>query len=181
MSTVAVRISALIHVRQTAASRVCVVLAEDDLLLREGLASLLERSGFRRGRAGGDGSQLLAIVRETTPDLVVTRYSHAAVQFHRGTRCGPGHSRRVAPHTQPSSCSRRMSEVEHEMELLAGGRGIGYLLKSRVTDVADFIETLQRVAKGAAGGPRTGAGAGVGATARRPAGGPHRANRTYWR
>jgi serine/threonine-protein kinase PknK len=40
-------------------------------------------------------------------------------------------------------------EIEHAMELLAGGRSIGYLLKSRVTDVADFIDTLQRVAKGA--------------------------------
>ena len=40
-------------------------------------------------------------------------------------------------------------DIEHAMELLAGGHGIGYLLKSRVTDVADFIETLQRVAKGA--------------------------------
>jgi len=39
-------------------------------------------------------------------------------------------------------------EVEYAMELLASGRGIGYLLKSRVTDVAEFIETLQRIAKG---------------------------------
>ena len=40
-------------------------------------------------------------------------------------------------------------DVEHTMELLASGRGIGYLLKSRVTDVADFVENLQRIAKGA--------------------------------
>jgi DNA-binding NarL/FixJ family response regulator len=40
-------------------------------------------------------------------------------------------------------------DVEHAMELLAGGRGIGYLLKSRVTDVADFVDTLQRIARGA--------------------------------
>jgi DNA-binding NarL/FixJ family response regulator len=40
--------------------------------------------------------------------------------------------------------------VEHATELLASGRGIGYLLKSRVTDVADFIDTLQRIATGAA-------------------------------
>ena len=42
-----------------------------------------------------------------------------------------------------------MLDVEHTMELLASGRGIGYLLKSRVTDVADFVDTLQRIAKGA--------------------------------
>ena len=40
-------------------------------------------------------------------------------------------------------------DVEHAMELLASGRGIGYLLKSRITDVADFVDTLQRIAKGA--------------------------------
>src|ERR1700738_2330218 len=40
-------------------------------------------------------------------------------------------------------------EVEHAMELLASGHGIGYLLKSRVTDVADFLDTLERIAKGA--------------------------------
>ena len=41
------------------------------------------------------------------------------------------------------------AEVEHAMELLASGRGIGYLLKSRVTDVTEFVETLQRIANGA--------------------------------
>ena len=54
------------------ASRVRVVVAEDDLLLREGLASLLDRSGFDVVGQAGDGEQLLAIVRETTPELVVT-------------------------------------------------------------------------------------------------------------
>ena len=53
------------------------------------------------------------------------------------------------------------------MELLASGRSIGYLLKSRVTDVADFIDTLQRDHQGrVGGGPGTGAGVGVGPTAR---------------
>jgi serine/threonine-protein kinase PknK len=40
------------------------------------------------------------------------------------------------------------TEVEHAMELLASGRGIGYLLKSRISDVAEFLDTLERIAKG---------------------------------
>src|ERR1700751_1673384 len=49
-----------------------VVVAEDDVLLREGLASLLDRSGFAVVGQAGDGDQLLALVRETTPELVIT-------------------------------------------------------------------------------------------------------------
>src|SRR5258708_29853891 len=52
--------------------RVRVVLAEDDVLLREGLASLLDRSGFDVVGQAGDGAQLLALVREQNPELVVT-------------------------------------------------------------------------------------------------------------
>jgi len=132
---------------ETAASRVRVVLAEDDLLLREGLASLLARSGFDVVGQAGDGRQLLAMVRATMPDLVVT-----------DIRMPPAHStegldaahviREELPNTALVVLSAHV-DVEHAMDLLAGGHSMGYLLKSRVTDVADFIETLQRVAKGA--------------------------------
>ena len=136
-----------VQIPEDAASRVRVVLAEDDLLLREGLASLLERSGFDVVGQAGDGGQLLAVVRATTPDLVVT-----------DIRMPPSHSSegldaaRVIREELPDTAVVVLSahvDVEHAMELLAGGRSIGYLLKSRVTDVADFTEALQRVAKGA--------------------------------
>ena len=62
------------------------------------------------------------------------------------------------------------AEVDEAMELLAGGRGVGYVLKSRVTDVADFVETVERVAEGRLRGrPRPRAGAGGGPAPRRPA------------
>jgi serine/threonine-protein kinase PknK len=136
-----------VQVPNPPASRVRVVLAEDDLLLREGLASLLERSGFDVVGQAGDGRQLLAIVRETTPDLVVTDIRMPPANFTEGLDAA-----RVIREELPDTAVVVLSahiDIEHAMELLAGGRSIGYLLKSRVTDVADFIETLQRVAKGA--------------------------------
>jgi DNA-binding NarL/FixJ family response regulator len=132
---------------EATASRVRVVLAEDDLLLREGLASLLERSGFDVIGQAGDGSQLLAIVREMRPDLVVTDIRMPPANFTEGLDAA-----RVIREELPDTAVVVLSahvDVEHAMELLAAGHSIGYLLKSRVTDVADFIDTLQRVAKGA--------------------------------
>ncbi|HEY6707564.1 MAG TPA: response regulator transcription factor [Actinomycetota bacterium] len=123
-----------------------VVLAEDDVLLREGLASLLERSGFEVVGQAGDGAQLLALVDAETPELVVVDIrmppTHTAEGLDAAQRIRQEH-----PETGILVLSAHV-EVEHAMELLAGGRGIGYLLKSRVTDVEDFIDTLQRVARG---------------------------------
>ena len=121
-------------------------LADDDVLLREGLASLLERSGFEVVGQGGSGEELLAIVREQRPDLVLV-----------DIRMPPGHgtegldSARVIREELPDTAILILSahaEVEHAMDLLAGGQRSGYLLKSRVTDVDEFVETLQRIVKG---------------------------------
>jgi DNA-binding NarL/FixJ family response regulator len=123
-----------------------VVLAEDDVLLREGLASLLERSGFEVVGQAGDGAQLLALVDAETPEPVVVDIrmppTHTAEGLDAAQRIRQEH-----PETGILVLSAHV-EVEHAMELLAGGRGIGYLLKSRVTDVEEFIDTLQRVARG---------------------------------
>jgi len=123
-----------------------VVLAEDDVLLREGLASLLERSGFEVVGQAGDGAQLLALVDAETPELVVVDIrmppTHTAEGLDAAKRIRQEH-----PETGILVLSAHV-EIEHAMELLAGGRGIGYLLKSRVTDVEEFIDTLQRVARG---------------------------------
>ena len=123
-----------------------VILAEDDILLREGLASLLLRSGFEVVGQAGDASQLLTMVRDQLPELVVV-----------DIRMPPSHTtegldaahviRQNFPEVGILVLSAHV-EVEHALELLAGGRGIGYLLKSRVTDIDEFIGSLQRVAKG---------------------------------
>jgi DNA-binding NarL/FixJ family response regulator len=123
-----------------------VALAEDDVLLREGLASLLERAGFVVVGQAGNAPQLLALVREHRPDLVVV-----------DIRMPPGHStegldaarliREEFPQTAIMVLSAHV-EVEQAMDLLASGQRSGYLLKSRVTDMADFIETLNRIVRG---------------------------------
>jgi DNA-binding NarL/FixJ family response regulator len=123
-----------------------VALADDDVLLREGLASLLERSGFEVVGQGGDAAQLIALVREHRPDLVVV-----------DIRMPPDHSTegleaaRVIREEFPGTAVLVLSahvEVEHALDLLASGQRTGYLLKSRVTDVTEFIDTLQRIVRG---------------------------------
>ncbi len=123
-----------------------VVLADDDVLLREGLASLLVRSGFDVVGQAGNGVELLAQVRSVRPELAII-----------DIRMPPGHATeglqaaRVIRAELPGTAIIVLSahvEVEEAMELLAGGEGTGYLLKSRVTDVAQFIETVGRIAAG---------------------------------
>jgi DNA-binding NarL/FixJ family response regulator len=123
-----------------------VVLADDEVLLREGLAGLLERSGFEVIGQCGDGAELLALVAEHQPELALI-----------DIRMPPAHStegldaarliREQFPETAILILSAH-TEVEHAMDVLAGGRGSGYLLKSRVTDVDEFIHTLERIVKG---------------------------------
>jgi DNA-binding NarL/FixJ family response regulator len=127
-------------------SRTRVALADDDVLLREGLASLLERSGFDVVGQCGDAPELIALVREHRPDLVLV-----------DIRMPPAHSTegldaaRVIREEFPETAILVLSahvEVEHAMDLLASGERSGYLLKSRITDVDEFIATLGRVVKG---------------------------------
>jgi DNA-binding NarL/FixJ family response regulator len=123
-----------------------VALAEDDVLLREGIASLLERSGFEVVGQAGDATLLIALVRKHRPDLVVV-----------DIRMPPDHSTegleaaRVIREEFPETAVLVLSahvEVEHAMDLLASGQRSGYLLKRRVTDVSEFIDTLRRVVRG---------------------------------
>jgi len=123
-----------------------VVLAEDDVLLREGLASLFERSGIAVVGQAGDSPQLLALVRETVPDLVVADIRMPPTHTTEGLEAA-----KVIRAERPEIAILLLSayaDVEHAMELLASGRSIGYLLKSRITNVKDFLEMLERVAEG---------------------------------
>jgi serine/threonine-protein kinase PknK len=123
-----------------------VVVAEDDVLLREGLASLLGHSGFDVVGQAGDGAQLLALVRDTAPELVVVDIRMPPTHTTEGLDAS-----RVIRQEFPGIGILVLSahvEVEHAMELLASGRGVGYLLKSRVADVEEFLDTLGRIARG---------------------------------
>ena len=110
-----------------------VLLAEDDVLLREGLASLLERSGYDVVGQASDGTGLLALARETGPELVVADIRMPPTHTTEGLEAA-----RVIRQEMPDTAILVLSayaEVEHAMELLASGRRIGYLLKSRISDV----------------------------------------------
>jgi DNA-binding NarL/FixJ family response regulator len=124
-----------------------VVLADDDVLLREGLASLLQRFGFEVVGQASDAAELLELIRDTAPDLAVVDIRMPPTHRREGLEAAQV-IRRDSAETGILVLSAHV-EIEHAMELLASGRGIGYLLKSRVTDVAEFVETLQRIAKGA--------------------------------
>jgi DNA-binding NarL/FixJ family response regulator len=123
-----------------------VLLAEDDVLLREGLASLLDRSGFEVVGQTGDSGWILPLVRDLTPDLVVLDIRMPPTNTTEGLDAAR-EIRKEFPATGILVLSAH-AEVEHAMELLATGERIGYLLKSRVTDVEEFIETLERIVKG---------------------------------
>lgn len=124
-----------------------VALADDDVLLREGLASLLERSGYEIAGQAGDASELLALVRDRKPDLVIVDIRMPPAHATEGLEAA-----RVIheefPETGILLLSAHHIEVEQAMELLAGGHRVGYLLKSRVINVTDFIEAIERIAQG---------------------------------
>jgi DNA-binding NarL/FixJ family response regulator len=122
------------------------VVADDDVLLREGVAGLLERAGFEVAGQAGDAEELLRAVRDRRPDLVIV-----------DIRMPPNHEtegldaarviRRELPDVGILVLSAH-AEADEAMGLLATGQGIGYLLKSRVTKVGDFIEAVDRVIEG---------------------------------
>ncbi len=123
-----------------------VALADDDVLLREGLASLLERSGFVVTGQCADAAQLVALVREQKPDLVIVDIRTPPDHATEGLDAA-----RVIRAAFPDIAILVLSahvEVEHAMDLLTSGERSGYLLKSRVIDVDDFIETLKRIVRG---------------------------------
>lgn len=122
------------------------VVADDDVLLREGLAGLLERSGFEIAGLAGDAAELLRIVRDQEPNLVIVDIRMPPHQETEGLDAARV-IRRELPEVGILVLSAH-AEVDEAMELLATGRGIGYVLKSRVTKVEDFIETIDRVLQG---------------------------------
>jgi DNA-binding NarL/FixJ family response regulator len=127
-------------------TRTRVVLADDDVLLREGLASLLERSGFDVVGQCGEASELIALVREHQPELALVDIRMPPDHATEGLDAA-----RVIREEFPRIGILVLSahvEVEHAMDLLASGERSGYLLKSRVTDVAEFIDTLERIVRG---------------------------------
>jgi DNA-binding NarL/FixJ family response regulator len=130
----------------TRAEHARIVLADDDVLLREGLASLLERSGYEVVGKSGSAPELIALVREKRPDVAII-----------DIRMPPNHAtdgldaarliRNELPQTGLMVLSAHV-EVEPAMDLVATGERVGYLLKSRVINVSEFLESLERILRG---------------------------------
>jgi DNA-binding NarL/FixJ family response regulator len=124
-----------------------VVVADDDVLLREGLGSLLTTAGFDVVGQCGDATQLLELVREHRPGLVIVDIRMPPTRTTEGLDAA-----RVIREELPDTAILVLSahvEVEQATELLASGQSSGYLLKDRVSDVDDFLATLDRITRGA--------------------------------
>jgi DNA-binding NarL/FixJ family response regulator len=124
-----------------------VMIAEDSVLLREGLGRLLAEAGFEVTGAVGDGEALLRAVGAAPPDVVVADVRMPPTHSDEGLRAAL-----VIRSRWPDVAVLVLSQYVEERyatELLAGEtRGVGYLLKDRVADVDSFVEALHRVRAG---------------------------------
>jgi DNA-binding NarL/FixJ family response regulator len=127
-------------------TRARVVLAEDDVLIREGLARLLQGSSFDVIGQTDNAGQLLELVDERKPDLAIVDIRMPPTHTTEGLDAA-----RMIRERHPETAVVVLSayvEVEHAMDLLASGERIGYLLKSRAIELDEFLETLGRVVRG---------------------------------
>jgi DNA-binding NarL/FixJ family response regulator len=123
------------------------VIAEDTVLLREGLAGLLEDAGHAVLARVGDAESLLAVVAEHEPDLAIVDVRMPPTQTDEGLRA----AKEIREH-HPGTAVLVLSQYVEEgyaLELLQEStEGVGYLLKDRVYDLADFVAAVKRVAAG---------------------------------
>lgn len=124
-----------------------VVIADDSVLLREGLVRILEDAGFDVAAQAGDGEDLVRKVRAHHPDVAVTDIRMPPTQTDEGLRAAEA-IRRDHPGVGVLVLSQHVDQ-QYAMELLgASAEGVGYLLKDRVADVERFVEAVRRVADG---------------------------------
>ena len=134
----------MLEARATRRSRV--VVADDDVLLREGLASLLDRSNFEVVGQAGDADELLELVRAREPELVIVDIRMPPTHSTEGLEAA--HTIRAEFPAIGILVLSGHVEIEEATELLATGQRIGYLLKGRVVDVDEFLASLRRIAAG---------------------------------
>ena len=125
-----------------------VVLADDSVLLREGLVRLLEENGHQVVAAVGDGPALVDAILADRPDVSIVDVRMPPSHTDEGLRAAVAARSRLPG--APILVLSQYVEVSYADDLLADRAGaIGYLLKDRVAEVGDFLETLQQVAGGA--------------------------------
>ncbi len=122
------------------------VIAEDTVLLREGLAGLLEDAGHEVVARVGDVDSLLAVLAEHEPELAIVDVRMPPTYEDEGMRAAV-EIRRSHPRTAVLVLSQHV-ESRYAADLVGSGGGFGYLLKDRVLDVDEFLEAVQRVRNG---------------------------------
>ena len=124
-----------------------VVLAEDSVLLREGVARLLREAGFEVVGQASNADELLLKVRSYSPDVAIVDIRMPPTHTDEGLRAAQEIRERY-PGTGVLVLSQ-YAEPAYAMELLSeSAEGVGYLLKDRVSDVNDFCAAVKRVAEG---------------------------------
>ncbi len=123
-----------------------VVIAEDTVLLREGLSGLLEDAGHEVVARVGDAESLLAVVAEHDPDLAIVDVRMPPTYEDEGMRAAAT-IRQQHPQTAVLVLSQHV-EGRHAVDLVGSGGGFGYLLKDRVLDVDEFLDAAERVSRG---------------------------------
>jgi DNA-binding NarL/FixJ family response regulator len=124
-----------------------VVIAEDSVLLREGLVRLLADEGIEAVDTVGDGPSLVEAVSGHTPDLAIVDVRMPPTFTDEGLRAALAARERV-PGT-PILVLSQYVEERYATELIGGGaQGVGYLLKERVADVAEFVQAVRKIAAG---------------------------------
>jgi DNA-binding NarL/FixJ family response regulator len=125
-----------------------VVIADDAVLLREGLVRLVEENGHTVVAAVGDGPSLVAAIVEHEPDVSIVDVRMPPTHTDEGLRAAVAARSRVPG--SPILVLSQYVEVSYADDLLADRKGaIGYLLKDRVSEIAEFLDALTRVAGGA--------------------------------
>ena len=124
-----------------------IVIADDSVLMREGIAALMRRAGIEVVGEAGDGEKLLELTECERPDVAIVDVRMPPTQTDEGLRAAQTIRERhpaigiviLSQHVEVGVATRLLTESP---------AGLGYLLKDRVTDVEDFLDTLQRVAAG---------------------------------
>lgn len=124
-----------------------VVIADDSVLLREGLARLLTEAGFEVVGQAGDAEDLLRKVRAHEPDLALVDVRMPPTQTDEGLRAA-GEIRSELPEVSVLVLSQDVEEANASELFADNAEGLGYLLKDRVGDLDTFIEAVRRVADG---------------------------------
>ena len=124
-----------------------VVLADDSVLLREGVAALLEQAGLDVVGQAGTATDLLDLIESTLPDIAIVDIRMPPTKTDEGIRAAAT-IRSRHPRTSVLLLSSHV-DVENALQLFANEiSGLGYLLKERVADVDEFVAAVQRVARG---------------------------------